>query len=159
MVALTLVLYRFVGHWALAVPVGMGAAGTTFHFIWCRRNGIDPIRQHPLGSPTNCEGGAGHTRRTRPLAAPLPHPSKASLTKRRQAELGPDASSSRPLFAADAGKWYRSRSGPARSPHQFESLCLSLGLATALLGQCGRVSNRRSASNRAVARGHERSCE
>ena len=47
MVALTLLLYRFVGHWALAVPIGMGAAGTTFHFIWCRRNGIDPIRATP----------------------------------------------------------------------------------------------------------------
>src|SRR6185503_4065670 len=40
MVALTLGLYRVVGHWALAVPVGMGIAGSAFHVIWCRRNGI-----------------------------------------------------------------------------------------------------------------------
>ena len=47
MTALTLGLHRFVGHWALAVPIGMGAAGTTFHVIWCRRNGIDPVRATP----------------------------------------------------------------------------------------------------------------
>src|SRR5262245_5664589 len=47
MAALTLGLYRLVGHWALLVPLGLGAAGTTFHFIWCRRNGIDPIRATP----------------------------------------------------------------------------------------------------------------
>jgi hypothetical protein len=47
MVALTLGLYRLVGHWALLVPLVMGVAGTTFHFIWCRRNGIDPIRATP----------------------------------------------------------------------------------------------------------------
>ena len=47
MVALTLALYRFVRHWALLLPLGMGAAGTVFHFIWCRRNGIDPIRATP----------------------------------------------------------------------------------------------------------------
>jgi hypothetical protein len=47
MVALTLGLYRVVGHWALAVPVGMGIAGSTFHVIWCRRNGIDPLTAMP----------------------------------------------------------------------------------------------------------------
>jgi len=47
MVALTLGLYRLVGHWALLMPLVMGAAGTTFHFIWCRRNGIDPLRATP----------------------------------------------------------------------------------------------------------------
>jgi hypothetical protein len=47
MAALTLGLYRLIGHWALLVPIGMGVAGTTFHFIWCRRNGIDPIRATP----------------------------------------------------------------------------------------------------------------
>ena len=45
-IAVTLGLYEAVGHWALLAPVGIGAAGTTFHFIWCRRNGIDPIRGH-----------------------------------------------------------------------------------------------------------------
>ena len=47
MVALTLGLYRVVGHWALAVPVGMGIAGSTFHILWCRRNGIDPLTAMP----------------------------------------------------------------------------------------------------------------
>ena len=47
MAGLTLMLYRFVGHWALIVPVVLGVAGTTFHFIWCRRNGIDPLRATP----------------------------------------------------------------------------------------------------------------
>ena len=47
MVAITLGLYQLIGHWALLVPVILGAAGTTFHFIWCRRNGIDPIRATP----------------------------------------------------------------------------------------------------------------
>src|SRR5262245_22478775 len=47
MVALTLGLYTAIGHWALLVPLLMGAAGTTFHFVWCRRNGIDPIRATP----------------------------------------------------------------------------------------------------------------
>src|SRR5690349_16366850 len=44
---LTLVLYRFVRHWALLFPIVMGLAGTTFHFIWCRRHGIDPLRATP----------------------------------------------------------------------------------------------------------------
>ena len=47
MAGLTLLLYRFVGHWALCVPIVMGVAGTTVHFIWCRRNGIDPLRATP----------------------------------------------------------------------------------------------------------------
>jgi hypothetical protein len=47
MAAITLGLYRIVGHWALLVPIALGVAGTTFHFIWCRRNGIDPIRATP----------------------------------------------------------------------------------------------------------------
>ena len=46
-IALTLGLYTAVGHWALIVPVSIGAAGTTFHFIWCRRNGIDPFNATP----------------------------------------------------------------------------------------------------------------
>ena len=47
MVGLTLGLYRFVHHWALLLPIGMGALGTTFHLVWCRRNGIDPLRATP----------------------------------------------------------------------------------------------------------------
>jgi len=47
MIGLTLLLYRVVGHWALVLPIGMGVAGTIFHFVWCRRNGIDPVRATP----------------------------------------------------------------------------------------------------------------
>ncbi len=47
MIAVTLVIYRFAGHWSIVFPLAMAAAGTTFHFIWCRRNGIDPLRATP----------------------------------------------------------------------------------------------------------------
>jgi len=47
LVGATLGLYRVAGHWSLAFPLALGVAGTTFHFIWCRRNGIDPIRATP----------------------------------------------------------------------------------------------------------------
>ncbi len=45
--AVTLLLYRFVGHWSLLLPVFLGAAGTSAHVIWCKRNGIDPWRATP----------------------------------------------------------------------------------------------------------------
>jgi hypothetical protein len=44
---LTLVLYPAVGHWALAVPLGLGVAGLGVHFWWCRKQGIDPVRATP----------------------------------------------------------------------------------------------------------------
>jgi hypothetical protein len=47
MVALTLGVFQLAGHWALLVPVCMGTAGAIFHFVWCRKNGIDPIRATP----------------------------------------------------------------------------------------------------------------
>jgi hypothetical protein len=34
---ITLALYGVAGHWSLLVPVALGAAGTTFHIVWCRR--------------------------------------------------------------------------------------------------------------------------
>lgn len=43
----TVGLYFVVGHWALALPIVMAGAGSTFHFAWCRRNGIDPWRATP----------------------------------------------------------------------------------------------------------------
>ena len=43
----TLWLYTGVGHWALVLPIAAGAAGTTFHFVWCRRNGINPLTAEP----------------------------------------------------------------------------------------------------------------
>jgi hypothetical protein len=46
-IAPTLLLYRFAGHWALALPLGAGALGAAFHVAWCRRNGIDPLEATP----------------------------------------------------------------------------------------------------------------
>ncbi|MGB9467657.1 MAG: hypothetical protein WBR10_21290 [Candidatus Acidiferrum sp.] len=43
----TLGLYVLVRHWALLLPIAAGALGVTFHFVWCRRNGIDPLRATP----------------------------------------------------------------------------------------------------------------
>lgn len=46
-IALTLVLYRWVGHWAVLVPLVLGGGGLAFHWIWCRRNEIDPWTATP----------------------------------------------------------------------------------------------------------------
>lgn len=46
-VAATLGLYALVGHWSLIFPLLAATAGTTFHLVWCRRHGIDPIRATP----------------------------------------------------------------------------------------------------------------
>ena len=45
--AITLGLYALVGHWAATVPVGLGLLGLAFHFVWCRKHGIDPLRATP----------------------------------------------------------------------------------------------------------------
>ena len=44
---LTLGLYAWVGHWSLLLPLAAGVLGVTFHFVWCRKNGIHPIRATP----------------------------------------------------------------------------------------------------------------
>jgi len=44
---LTVLLYRLVGHSALLLPASIAVAGSTFHIMWCRRNGIDPWRATP----------------------------------------------------------------------------------------------------------------
>jgi hypothetical protein len=46
-VGATLALYSAVGHAALALPLTLGLAGLTFHFWWCRRNGIHPFHATP----------------------------------------------------------------------------------------------------------------
>ena len=46
-ISLTLVLNRFVGHWAVLVPLGLGSGGLAVHFVWCRKNGIHPFRATP----------------------------------------------------------------------------------------------------------------
>ena len=43
----TVALYYLIGHWALAVRIGLFAAATTAHFIACRREGFDPITATP----------------------------------------------------------------------------------------------------------------
>src|SRR4051812_33901456 len=43
----TLSLHALVGHWALLLPLALGTAGSIFHIVWCRRNGIDPLRATP----------------------------------------------------------------------------------------------------------------
>ncbi len=45
--SITLGLYALIGHWAAAVPVGLGLLGLTFHLIWCKKNGIHPLRATP----------------------------------------------------------------------------------------------------------------
>ena len=47
LVALTLGLYPALGHGVLAIPLGLGVVGLTFHFLWCRRHGIHPLRATP----------------------------------------------------------------------------------------------------------------
>ncbi len=46
-IALTLYLYRLIGHWAAVVPVALGCLGLAVHFVWCNRNGIHPFRATP----------------------------------------------------------------------------------------------------------------
>jgi len=46
-VGLTVGLYAVAGHWALALPVGAGLAGASFHVVWCRRHGIHPLKATP----------------------------------------------------------------------------------------------------------------
>ena len=43
----TVGLYFVVGHWALLFPGTMMALGTTYHFIFCRREGIHPLYATP----------------------------------------------------------------------------------------------------------------
>lgn len=44
---MTLVLYHYVGHWAILLPVLGSIAGAVFHFMWCKKNGIHPIQATP----------------------------------------------------------------------------------------------------------------
>ena len=43
----TVGLYPWVGHWALLFPLAGVAVGSTFHVVWCRKNGIDPLKATP----------------------------------------------------------------------------------------------------------------
>jgi hypothetical protein len=48
LIAVTLGLYRYVGHWALVCPGAIIVFMMPAHFRWCRRNGINPVRATPL---------------------------------------------------------------------------------------------------------------
>jgi hypothetical protein len=45
--AITLAFYAVAGHWAVLFPVAGALAGLGFHFWWCRKQGIDPLRATP----------------------------------------------------------------------------------------------------------------
>ena len=59
-IAVTLSLYYAIGHWALIFPILLGAAGLTFHFGWCRRHGIDPVRATPQRTYYQLRGWQWH---------------------------------------------------------------------------------------------------
>lgn len=44
---ITLGLYFIIGHWASLFPIISLIPGTIYHFIWCKKNGIDPLRATP----------------------------------------------------------------------------------------------------------------
>ncbi|MBI3981920.1 MAG: hypothetical protein HY337_03350 [Gemmatimonadetes bacterium] len=43
----TVGLYYAIGHTALAVPLGLGVVGLSFHFWWCNKHGIHPLYATP----------------------------------------------------------------------------------------------------------------
>lgn len=44
---ITIFLYRWTGHWAAIFPALATIPGSVYHFIWCRKHGIDPIKATP----------------------------------------------------------------------------------------------------------------
>ncbi|MEO7963257.1 MAG: hypothetical protein ABIT38_05030 [Gemmatimonadaceae bacterium] len=46
-VGITLGLRLVIGHAAALVLLALGIAGATFHVIWCRSKGIDPVHATP----------------------------------------------------------------------------------------------------------------
>ena len=44
---ITIGLFYFIGHWAMAFPFVGIVPGTIYHFTWCRKNGIDPFKATP----------------------------------------------------------------------------------------------------------------
>ena len=45
--AITVLVYRWAGHWALLAMAVPAIGGTIFHFAWCRKHGIHPWRATP----------------------------------------------------------------------------------------------------------------
>lgn len=46
-IALTLGLYPWIGHWAATIPVALAGLGFAFHLHWCRHHEIHPLRATP----------------------------------------------------------------------------------------------------------------
>lgn len=44
---ITFGLYYYFGHWSAIFPVVALIPGTIYHFVWCKKNGIDPIKATP----------------------------------------------------------------------------------------------------------------
>lgn len=40
-------MFYWLGHWAAIVPVLATIPGSIYHVIWCRKNGIDPLKATP----------------------------------------------------------------------------------------------------------------
>lgn len=59
---LTLPLYRYVGQWPLALPSTLGLLGATFHLVWRRCNGIDPLKATPSRRYSAIGSGRGQRR-------------------------------------------------------------------------------------------------
>ena len=45
---ITIGLYFLVGHWAVILPILGLVPGTIYHFNWCKKNGINPIKATPV---------------------------------------------------------------------------------------------------------------
>lgn len=44
---ITIGLYFVVGHWAVIFPILGLVPGTIYHFNWCKKNGINPLKATP----------------------------------------------------------------------------------------------------------------
>nr|MBN2278546.1 hypothetical protein [candidate division Zixibacteria bacterium] len=43
----TIVLYFFIGHWAIIISLLFPLSGLIYHITWCKKHGIDPIKATP----------------------------------------------------------------------------------------------------------------
>ncbi len=44
---ITIGLYFMIGHWSTLFPIVVLIPGTIYHFRWCKKNGIDPLKATP----------------------------------------------------------------------------------------------------------------
>lgn len=44
---ITIGLYFVAGHWAVLFPIIALIPGTIYHFTWCKKNGIHPLKATP----------------------------------------------------------------------------------------------------------------